>query len=394
MHKRRERRRVAARSHARAPTARGCSTMRDTSTYDVLVIGAGPSGAATGYWLAERGHRVLVVEKEHFPRDKTCGDGLTPRAVRQLHDMGLAERLAPHPALRRAARDRATASPSRCPGPTTPTSRATATSCAAASSTQMVAEQRGEGRRHALAPVQSPRAHRGRGHRARRRRSTARPPAPTRRSGPATWSSPTAPTRRFGRALGTARDRDYPLGMAIRGYFTSPYHDEPWIESHLDIRDREGNHLPGYGWIFPVGDGTINVGCGLLSTFQGWKDINTTQLMDAFCATAPARWGIRPETSTGAPTGGRLPTGGSVVPHVGPNWLVVGDAAGRSIRSTARASPSPTRPAASPPTSCTRRSPATTGSRSQTYQERLDDDIWPVFQGRPHVRAVPSATRP
>ena len=67
---------------------------------------------------------------------------------------------------------------------------------------------------------------------------------------------------RFGRALGTARDRAYPLGMAVRGYFTSPYHDEPWIESHLDLRDRDGNHLPGYGWIFPVGDGTVNVGVG------------------------------------------------------------------------------------------------------------------------------------
>src|SRR5262249_716189 len=63
---------------------------------------------------------------------------------------------------------------------------------------------------------------------------------------------------RFGRALGTARDRTYPLGMAIRGYFASPHHDEPWIESHLDLRDRDGHHLPGYGWVFPVGDGTVN----------------------------------------------------------------------------------------------------------------------------------------
>jgi flavin-dependent dehydrogenase len=116
--------------------------------------------------------------------------------------------------------------------------------------------------------------------------------------------------------------------MAIRGYFTSPHHDDPWIESHLDIRDRAGNHLPGYGWIFPVGDGTVNVGVGLLSTFKGWKSVNTTHLMDAFCATAPAHWGISPETATGAPTGGRLPTGGSVLPRVGPTYLVVGDAAG------------------------------------------------------------------
>jgi flavin-dependent dehydrogenase len=116
--------------------------------------------------------------------------------------------------------------------------------------------------------------------------------------------------------------------MAIRGYFRSPRHDEPWIESHLDIRDRDGNHLPGYGWVFPVGDGTVNVGVGLLSTFAGWKNVNTSHLMEAFCDTAPASWGIGPDTATCAPTGGRLPTGASVQPNVGPTFLVVGDAAG------------------------------------------------------------------
>jgi flavin-dependent dehydrogenase len=100
--------------------------------------------------------------------------------------------------------------------------------------------------------------------------------------------------------------------MAIRGYFTSPLHDDPWIESHLDIRDRDGNHLPGYGWIFPVGDGTVNVGVGLFATFTGWKNVNTTHLVDAFWPLPPV--GDLAETSTGPPTGGRLPTGGSVRP--------------------------------------------------------------------------------
>ena len=60
---------------------------------DVLVIGGGPSGAAAAYWLARAGHDVLVVEKKRFPREKTCGDGLTPRAVTALDEMGLAEGL-------------------------------------------------------------------------------------------------------------------------------------------------------------------------------------------------------------------------------------------------------------------------------------------------------------
>ena len=52
-----------------------------------------PSAA---YWLATSGVDVLVVEKKHFPREKTCGDGLTPRSVHQLEQMGLADELAPH----------------------------------------------------------------------------------------------------------------------------------------------------------------------------------------------------------------------------------------------------------------------------------------------------------
>jgi flavin-dependent dehydrogenase len=133
---------------------------------------------------------------------------------------------------------------------------------------------------------------------------------------------------RFGRALGNQRNRSYPQGMAIRGYWESPLHDEPWIESALDVRDREGNSLPGYGWIFPVGDGCINVGIGLLSTFKGWKQVNTSRLMEEWAATAPDYWGITPEGATGPPTGGRLPMAGSVNPKAGPTWLVVGDAAG------------------------------------------------------------------
>jgi len=48
--------------------------------------------------------------------------------------------------------------------------------------------------------------------------------------------------------------------MALRGYYSSERHDDPFIESHLDIRDAEGNVVPGYGWIFPMGDGRVNVG--------------------------------------------------------------------------------------------------------------------------------------
>jgi flavin-dependent dehydrogenase len=86
--------------------------------------------------------------------------------------------------------------------------------------------------------------------------------------------------------------------------------------------------LPGYGWIFPVGDGRINVGVGLLSTFNQWKAVNTTHLLQSFAEYAPPSWDIRTETACGPATGGRLPMGMSVGPHAGPTWLVVGDAGG------------------------------------------------------------------
>ncbi|MDH4148602.1 MAG: FAD-dependent monooxygenase, partial [Acidimicrobiia bacterium] len=132
----------------------------------------------------------------------------------------------------------------------------------------------------------------------------------------------------FGRQLGISRNRSLPMGMAIRGYYHSPLSTDPWIESCLDLRDRDGNAMPGYGWIFPVGNGLINVGVGLLSTFKHYRSVNTSHLLDAYADTAPGYWGISTEAAAGRPTGGRLPMGGSVTPIRGPNWLVVGDAAG------------------------------------------------------------------
>ena len=64
--------------------------------HDVLVVGGGPAGAAAGFWLAKAGHDVCVLERKAFPRDKTCGDGLTPRAVHQLREMGLEPPASPY----------------------------------------------------------------------------------------------------------------------------------------------------------------------------------------------------------------------------------------------------------------------------------------------------------
>ena len=289
-------------------------------TKDALVIGAGPAGAAAAYWLAEAGHDVLAVERKTFPREKTCGDGLTPRAVKQLDDMGLLDALESthrHDGLR--ARAHGITLELRWPEhPDLPShgyvvrrreldqmvadtaAKAGADVWYGAEATPLVEDGLLAGARLSD----------GREVRARY------------------VVIADGSLSRFGRAIGMARDRSYPQGMAIRGYFESPLHDEPWIESALDLRDRNGAALPGYGWIFPVGDGTINVGVGLLSTFRDYRSVNTSWLMDEYVRQVPPEWGVSPATSTGDPVGGRLPMGGSVNPKSGPNWVVAGDAAG------------------------------------------------------------------
>lgn len=301
----------------------------DSARYDVLVIGGGPAGAAAGYWLARAGRRVLVVEKKRFPRDKTCGDGLTPRAVHQLNEMGLADELHRyhrHVGLRTIAHGRTLEL--RWPDhPVFPDHGYVVRRCELDSFVTGNAAGAGAEVRQGCEAV-----------------------APLLRDGLAIGATlrqtlddgridvcdveasyvvvADGANSRFGRALGTSRNRGFPQGMAIRGYFESPRHDDPWIESALDVRDRNGNTLPGYGWIFPVGDGTINVGIGLLSTFRDWKAVNTSHLMTEWAHTLPAHWGIDPDRPIAAPTGGRLPMGGSVGPKVGPTWIVIGDAAG------------------------------------------------------------------
>ena len=296
-------------------------------TYDVLVVGGGPAGAATGYWLAEAGHDVLVVEKKTFPRDKTCGDGLTPRAVRQLADMGLEDVIARDHHRFDGLRAVAHGITIEMRWPDHPIYPSHGYVVRRRDLDQLVADNAVKSGAtvwqgaEAVGPVLD----RGfvAGASVKRKDTGAVEDVRARYVVIADGAN-----SRFGRALGTSRDRTYPQGMAIRGYYESPMHDDPWIESALDVRDRAGNSLPGYGWIFPVGDGTVNVGIGLLSTFRDWKSVNTSHLMTEWAATAPEYWGLSDETKVGEPTGGRLPMAGSVGPKSGPTFLVVGDAGG------------------------------------------------------------------
>ena len=76
---------------------------------------------------------------------------------------------------------------------------------------------------------------------------------------------------RFGRALGARRDRRLPFGLGARAYYASPRSGDPYMESFLDLHDAAGKVVPGYGWVFPLGDGTVNAGVGVVSTFHRWE---------------------------------------------------------------------------------------------------------------------------
>ena len=132
----------------------------------------------------------------------------------------------------------------------------------------------------------------------------------------------------FGRDLGTTRHRNWPYGIATRSYFRSPRSAESWIECDLGIPDAAGNPIAGYGWAIPIGDGTVNVGVGVLSTYRDVRGINALKLLDSFAHQIADRWELDPDDQLKAPTRFRLPLAGSVGPKMGPTFLVVGDAAG------------------------------------------------------------------
>jgi geranylgeranyl reductase family protein len=294
-------------------------------TIDVLIVGGGPAGAAAAYWLAQSGHAVTVLEKKTFPREKTCGDGLTPRAVKQLDDMGLTvglEKFHRFHGLRATGMGREL----ELEWPSHPIYPSHGYVVRRRELDQMVAENAVaagatvlEGH-EAVAPIVERGFVRG---------ATVITPSGETTDIPARYIVVAdGANSRFGRALGTSRLREWPYGTAIRTYFETPRHADPWIESALDVKDRNGNPMPGYGWIFPVGDGEVNIGVGLLSTFRDFKSVNTSHLLDAYAHQIADKWEIDPTAPTQRATSGRIPMGGSVGPKQGPTYLVIGDAAG------------------------------------------------------------------
>jgi menaquinone-9 beta-reductase len=281
---------------------------------DLLVIGGGPAGAATAIRAAEAGVRVAVFEKGLPGRDKVCGDGLTPRAVKALGELGV-ELVDAHriDGLRMIANR--TVRQLDWPGiPPFPAHGAVWPRRRLDARLMELAEKAGAELlwEHDVLPVLD---------------DAGRVTGVT--ANGTTWTAPLvvvaagAPGA-VARMLGAERDPDEPFGLAIRTYAQTPRHAERYLEACLTLRDERGTPVPGYGWMFPAGDGTVNIGVGALSTMKGFKGLNLNTLQDSYRALVRDDWDLGPDLER--PRAWRLPM--STTRRHGPGWLAVGDAAG------------------------------------------------------------------
>ena len=291
---------------------------------DIAVIGGGPAGAAAAIRAARQGARVVVFEKGPHGRDKVCGDGLTPRAVGALNELEIplddAHRIR---GLRMIAgnkiRELDWPSTDRFPGhgAVWPRRRLDAALIDAAAAAG--ADIRFE--REAVPVFDGDRVV---GVEARPARDDAGgSDGPSRVSADLTVVA-AGPPGTVARTLGATRVDGETFGLAIRTYAETPRHDDEHLEAMLSLKDQHGTAVPGYGWMFPAGDGTVNIGVGALSTMKGFKKLNLNKLIDMYRTVVEDGWQLGANLER--PRAWRLPM--SVERRHGPGWVAVGDAAG------------------------------------------------------------------
>ena len=293
---------------------------------DVLVVGAGPGGATAAYHLARHGLDVLVVDKATFPREKVCGDGLTPRAVVALRRMGVDTedpRFERHLGLRiyspRVTLD--------LPWPDLEDFPSFGLTMTRASFDELLvrhAEKAGARlveENEVLGPTMNDEGW-VTGARLRDAGDDAETTIRARYVIAADGAS-----SRFAAQAGVKRDASKPLGIAARRYYRIEHHPGPWLEVWMGLTDGD-SAMPAYGWLFAIADGSVNVGAGLLNTFANFKDLSAQGVFDAFVRALPSAWSIGEDTAEGRVLSGPLPMGGSRTPPAMPGMLVIGDAAG------------------------------------------------------------------
>ena len=280
---------------------------------DIAVIGGGPAGAAVAIRAARAGASVVVFEKAQRGRDKVCGDGLTPRAVAALEELKVdldgQHRI---DGLRMIAgstrRELAWPDTGRFPPYGAVWTRRELDAA-------LIGEAEDAGAEVIFGTEAVPvlDGERVVGVEASGQR----------------WQAglvviATGAPGHVARMLGAVRDPNEPFGLAIRTYVESPRHADRLLEASLAMRDPNGTPIPGYGWMFPVGDGTVNLGVGALSTMKGFKKLNLNKLVDLYRDLVRDEWDVGEYLER--PRAWRLPM--SAQRRSGPGWVAVGDAAG------------------------------------------------------------------
>jgi geranylgeranyl reductase family protein len=322
-------------SASATPDARLAVTEGETLNYDVdaIVVGAGPGGSSAAYWLATAGLSVALVEKSVFPREKVCGDGLTPRGTRALVDMGIdvseSAGWLHNKGLRvlggglRLELDW----PELASFPNYGLVRPRA-DLDALLATQAV---KAGAMLHQQTTVGEPILDRG-----GRVVGVHATTGPDKR--PVTYRAPVVLSAdgvsgKLAQRLGLHRNEKRPMGVAVRRYYTSPRTHDDYLESWLELWDGppgadDAKLLPGYGWIFGMGDGTVNVGLGVLNTSAAFQKTNYRNLLTTWLDTTPEEWGLREANATCPTQGAGLPMGFNRGPHYTRGLMLVGDTGG------------------------------------------------------------------
>jgi menaquinone-9 beta-reductase len=288
---------------------------------DVLVVGAGPAGSAAAAWAADAGHDVVLADAAVFPRDKACGDGLTPRAIAELEHLGLGAWVrgrGTNRGLRAAGFGQLLELP--WPGGSLPAHGG------AVARTELDARIRTAALDRGARPLEGARA-------VDVVRDGDRVTGVVFAAGEETF---TVACRRLvvadgarstlGRVLGRVWHRDTAYGVAARGYVRSGRHDDEWISSHLELRGTDDEVLSGYGWVFPLHDGHVNIGVGTLATEARPANVRLRSLIAHYAEQRREDWQLEGEVRDVASA--LLPMGGAVSGVAGRNWALVGDAAG------------------------------------------------------------------